>query len=447
MRFDVARQEWLVWAADRWVIDQTGVTNRYIEAVIEEMHRYAEGLPDQSEEEQAFRGSWLRWWKSSSTDSRIRAVKSVAATRPAIPVLPEELDADPWLLNCLNGTLDLRTGELQPHSKADLITRRCPIEYRPAAECPTWEKFLRSAMQGSEEKVRFLQRTCGYSLTGLTVEQKFFILYGAGRNGKSTFLNGLRMVLGDYARNAEAQTFLQQDGRHVRQDLAVLQGVRLCSTSEIDDREQLDEDLLKRLTGGDPITARFLYSRREVEFTPELKLWMAVNRRPQIRGQDDGIWRRVVLIPWLWQVPEGQVDPHFLSKLEAEKEGILAWIVRGCLEYRRLEGLSVPPEVSEAATEYRNDQDFLHDFLEDCTAASPDRSVTVGDLYRCYAAWSRDLGLRPVAARTLSIRLKERGMTQQRTGSARYWSRLWLTDDGARLANRPVKEEWGSAYR
>lgn len=446
IHFDVARGEWLVWDDSRWATDQTGVVNRYIERIVDDIRRFAESLPEGSEEEQSIQDAWFRWWKQSSTDGRTRAVRSVASSRAGVSVLPEHLDSDPWLLNCRNGTVDLRTGDLQDHSRGDLITRLCPVDYRPDAKAPTWLAFLRSAMLGSDELVTFLQQACGFSLTGLTSEQKFFILHGAGRNGKSTFLNALRMVLGDYARNAEGQTFLRQDSRHVRQDLAVLQGVRFCTTSEIQDSEQLDEDLVKRLTGGDPVTARFLYSKRETEFVPELKLWMAVNHRPQIRGQDDGIWRRVVLIPWDWQVPPSEVDPHFLSKLSEEREGILAWLVRGCQEYRREGSLALPEAIAKATSDYRDDSDSLRAFIEDCIVPSADRSAPVGDVYRVYAQWAKEIGQRPVSVRTLSVRLKERGWKQDRTKATRYWQGQWLSDAAYRLLQKPQREESWAAY-
>ncbi len=441
LRYDVHRDIWLIWDGRRWAVDETGQAHRWMEAVVGSIQQEAEELTDEADKKR--RAQVSAWWHASSTNFKIEAALSVARHRDGVPVRAEDLDRNPWLLTCLNGTVDLRSGELRPHRREELITSLSPFDYDPSAECPEWLGFLRFITKEDEELSGFLQRAVGYSLTGSTREQAFFILYGTGRNGKSTFLNAVRRIAGDNARNTEASTFLRQDGRTVRQDLAALRGARVVTTTEIRDGDLLDEELIKRLTGGDPITARWLYSRHEAEFVPTAKVWFAVNHKPRVWGQDEGIWRRLLLVPWEVAIPEESVDKDYALKLEAEARGILAWAVRGAIHYLKV-GLQPPTRVRVATKDYRQESDFLADFLSDCTEASAGESVTVGDLYRCYSSWCKDLGLKPASATRLSLNLKERGFAQARTKASRYWSRLRLTEQGSSLVYRaPPREEWG----
>ncbi|MHB8430209.1 MAG: phage/plasmid primase, P4 family [Acidimicrobiales bacterium] len=444
VRYDCTREGWLVWDTHRWGLDETGQAYRQAERVVDAIHTEAaqQDGTDLGKE-------LLRWWRSSSTDRRIKAVLEVSSHREGVPVVARDLDRDPWIITCLNGTLDLRTGEIREPRQSDLITTLCPVEYRPEATCPKWETFLLEAMAGDKELVGFLQRAVGYSLTGSTREQVFFLLYGTGNNGKSTFLNRLRGVFGDNSQNLESKSFLSQKSDRVRQDLANLRGARLVTTSEIEDGDQLDEDLVKRLTGGDPITARWLFARRETEFTPTLKLWMAVNHKPRIWGQDEGIWRRVRMIPWLVTVPPDRVDKEFGARLDAEREGIFAWMVRGALEYQK-HGLIAPQSVTDATKEYREESDILFDFVKECTEKSKvgGPSLPVGDLYRAYCGWSRDAGdRRPLSAKGLGMRLRERGWKQDRNMVTRYWTGVTLTPKGLEYSDRPVREEFGASGR
>jgi putative DNA primase/helicase len=442
--YDVDREGWLVWDARRWVADDTGEVYRWMEECVDSIAIEAEAAEGHQ------RKQLTSWSRTSASNARIRASLEVARNRLGVPVRAADLDRHPWKLTCWSGTVDLKTGTLGTPDREDMITTLCPEAFKPTAEaapCPRWVEFLGTVMNGDLQMVDFIQRALGYSITGSTREQVFFILYGTGRNGKSTFLNAVRSVLGDNARNVEASSFLKQETTRVRQDLASLRGARVVTTSEIEDGQQLDEDLIKRITGGDPITARWLYARREVEFIPTLKLWMAVNHKPRIWGADEGIWRRVVMIPWEVQIPEDKVDKDFAEKLTSEREGILAWMIHGCREYLRL-GLSPPIKVTAATKDYRAESDRLGDFLTDCTLSADTESVSVGELYRCYQNWSRDLGEKAVSARSFSIRLKERGFSQSRTKTARYWAKIRMTEDGSKLAaSRPLHEEWGTSYR
>lgn len=450
VHYDVARQKWLAWDGRRWAVDETGVVRRWTEAVLSAIISEADSAESKGDRQGEDRAEALRkWWARSSTDAKIASCLAVASHRPGVPVMPEDLDPDAFLLTVSNGTLDLRTGELQPHRPGDMITRLVPVSYNPSARCPTWEQFVLDAMMGDADRAAFLQRAVGYSLTGSTREQVFFLNWGAGNNGKSTFLDALRSVLGDYSWAASSGTFLRQDTQHVRQDLAVLRGVRLCTTSEIEDGQRLDEDLVKGITGGDPIQARYLFSKTEAQFKPELKLWMAVNHKPQIRGQDEGIWRRVVLIPWEWQITEAMRDRDFAAKLAEEREGILAWAVRGHAAYEA-QGLSIPESISRAAREYRAESDFLEDFIRDAfdpatkgAALRDHAAVSVAEAYCALKGWCAANGEKPPSQRWFSIKLKEKGFTQDRNKTTRYWV-VSLSDAGhnfVRDGARPVREE------
>lgn len=450
VHFDVARQKWLAWDGRRWACDESGVVRRWTEEVLTGIMREAEAAERAGGRSAEVRAEHLRrWWARSSTDAKIASSLSVAAHRSGVPVLPDDLDPDPLLLTILNGSLDLRTGELQPHRPEDLVTRLAPVSYVPTAACPTWERFVMDAMMGDSERAAFLQRAVGYTLSGSTREQVFFLHYGTGRNGKSTFLNALRGTLGDYAWHADSGTFLRQETQRVRQDLAVLRGVRLCTTSEIEDGQRLDEDLIKSLTGGDPIQARYLFSRTEAQFHPELKLWMAVNHKPQIRGQDEGIWRRVVLVPWDWQIPETQVDKDFTAKLDEEREGILAWAVRGYMAYAAI-GLAIPESIARAAAEYRSESDYLNDFISEAfdqetkgRAEKERGAATAAEVYSAYKGWCEANGERANSQRWFGLKLKERGFLQLRNKTTRYWS-VSLSPTGSSLASastRPTREE------
>ncbi|MCI4317318.1 MAG: phage/plasmid primase, P4 family, partial [Thermoplasmata archaeon] len=384
------------------------------------------------------------WGKRSSTKARIESCLAIASHREGVPVLPDDLDKDPWLLNVRNGTLDLRTGELRTPEPNDLITRVCAVRYDPKASAPTWEGFVSDAMMERADVVSFLQRVAGFSLTGSNREQRFLIHWGGGNNGKSTFLSALRSVLGDYAWHAESGAFLRQETPRVRQDLAVLRGVRLVTTSEIEDGKRLDEDLVKRITGGDPIQARHLYSRVELQFVPVCKLMMAVNHKPAIHGQDAGIWRRVLLLPWEWSIPDDRLDKDFLPKLGAEAEGILAWAVAGCRDYLTLNGLAPPETITKASASYREESDSLAEFLSEALEeGASGMETTSADVYGAYRGWCVAHHEKPLSARLLGRALTERGYVPHRTKTARYW-KLSLSADGQRYlvsVQRPLREE------
>lgn len=404
--------EWLVYDGKRWARDQRRRVMRLAKETAVAMLNDAAGIPDSKERDAA-----IDWARRCLSEPKLRAMVSLSRSEPGVSILPAELDADPWVLNCSNGTLDLRSMELRPHRREDLVSKLAPVAFDPGATCSTWEHFLHVVMGGNETLIAFLQRAVGYALTGDTREHALFLLYGTGRNGKSTFLGALADVLGDYARKAEAETFLASDrgANGPREDLARLAGARLVTAIEVDQGRRLAEAMVKEATGGDRVTARFLF-RDSFEFLPQFKLFLAANHKPVIRGTDDGIWRRIRLIPFEVQIPEDQIDRVLPEKLRAEAAGILAWAVRGCAAWQE-SGLGCPSEVLDATATYRNEQDPLADFLATRCMIGPGYEIEAGRLFAAYEAWCSAEGEKPLPRRTFGTRLTERGVNPGRKPS------------------------------
>jgi putative DNA primase/helicase len=351
----------------------------------------------------------MTWALKSESAPRVNAMLDLARSEPGIPVLPEELDRDPWLLNCPNGTLELQTGKLREHRRENYVTKLCPTEYHQDAPCPTWESFLASILPatgdaaeepGDTELIGFLQRLLGYCLTGDVSEHILPILWGCGANGKSTLVNAVMGVLGtDYVLKANHELLtLRSGGRHPTEQ-AQLHGKRLVVASESAAGELLDESLVKDLTGGEPITARRMKGDFWT-FWPTHKVWLLTNHKPHVYGNDHGIWRRLALLPFevtFWNADDAAVrakklpenlrqDKRLPAKLRAEAPGILAWAVRGCLGWQR-RGLDIPARVSQATGAYRDEQDRLGDFLAEQCRQAPDLRVRAQDLWQCYLRW------------------------------------------------------------
>jgi putative DNA primase/helicase len=361
---------------------------------------------------------------------------ALARSESGIPVTVDQLDRNPWLLNVNNGVLDLRTGDLRSHRRQDLMTRFAPVRYDPEATCPTWLAFLDRIMNGNQNLIQFLQRAIGYTLTGSARERVLFMLHGGGANGKSTLLETISTLLGDYAKSTRAETLLVKtyDGG-IPNDLAALKGARFVSTSETEDGKRLAEALVKALTGGDTISARFL--RGEFfTFRATFKLWLATNHKPTIRGSDNAIWDRIKLIPFEIRIPDEEQDKELPAKLQLEQPGILAWAIRGCLDWQRLHGLGEPLEVRVATANYRQDMDVVATFIEDCCVAANGAQVPAKQLYDAYRSWCEQSGERPVTQKTFGLRLQEKGFRPGRARSNGEQFRTWIGVGLAGLAQQ-----------
>jgi putative DNA primase/helicase len=317
------------------------------------------------------------------------------------------------LLGVSNGVIDLRTGRVRDADRDDYITRLAPIAYDREAEAPRWNAFLAQVTGGDQELAAYLKRAVGYSLTGQTVEQCLFLLFGLGANGKSTFLAILRALLGDYAASTDVQTWMARDRSGPNNDLAALRGARVVVSSEVEDGTRFAEVLLKLATGGDTLKARFLYSEF-FEFRPTFKLWIAANHKPVIRGDDLAIWRRIRLVPFTVTIPPEQQDRNLEASLRDELPGILNWAIEGCLEWQR-HGLTTPAAVQAAGNDYRAEMDHFSQFLDECCVLDPKRTVRAVVVYDSYTGWCRTQGIEhPRTLPRFWSKLAERGITKLR---------------------------------
>jgi len=414
---------WLAWDGRRFKPDGGGVeVERRAKATVLTIYAEAGAASDAGE-----RKNLSRWAQQSEAASTIANSIRLARTEEGITVEPSQLDADPWLLNVANGTIDLRTGDLRPHRREDLITKVVDIVYGDPDEvaCPTWLALLERILP-SDELRGFLQRAIGYSLTGDTSEQVLFMCIGVGANGKTTTLDGCSRLLGDYGRRTDFGTFLAQDQEHVRNDIAALAGARFVYAMEVEQGRRLSEVVVKELTGGDTISARFLH-REFFEFTPQFKLWLAANHKPEVRGTDHAIWRRIRLIPFTVTIPEKEQDRQLPDKLRAELPGILAWAVRGCLEWQK-HGLAAPEEVRQATLAYREEQDLLGGFITDRCQVATGNKESAASLFDEYVTWAQDSGEQPVTKRTFGRLLRDRGFVDSKgTAGVRMWVGVCLS--------------------
>ena len=318
---------------------------------------------------------------AASESSRARSsMESLARSESGVPILIDDMNRDPWLLNVLNGTIDLRTGDIRDHAPSDLITRCAPVVYDPKAKCPMWRRVLDRCIPDTEVS-QFLQRAVGYALTGVIAQHGFFFLYGRGANGKSTILNTVLKLLGDYARTVPVEMFIEAQGDRHPTEIADLHGVRFAVTSEAPLGKSFDESKLKKLTGGDRLEGRRM--REDFwQFEPTHKLFISGNHRPRIKGQDDGIWRRVYLIPFNVQIPASEQNPDLTASLAEELPGILNWAIAGCMAWRAC-GLAPPESVQAASDDYRQSQDALADFFDACCDICPqDADPSIRAQYR-----------------------------------------------------------------
>ena len=413
---------WFVWAGTHWERDETGAVERRAKDTVRSIHEEAARVADDDE-----RKELAKWAMASESASRLRAMISLAKSEPGIPLRVEDLDADPWLLNCENGTVDLRTGELKEHNREDLITKVAPVEYDPQAEAPTWEAFLARALP--DESVReFVQRAVGYSLTGVVKEKVLPFLYGPKDTGKTTFVETIMGLLGDgYAQPAAPDLLLAKGGNSHPTELADLLGKRFVATVEVQQGRRLAESLIKQLTGGDRIKARFM---REDFFTfrPTHKIWFAANHRPVVRGTDDAIWGRIKLVPFEVQIPESEQDKGLPEKLQAEAGGILAWAVQGCLEWQRRGNLGEPEGVQAATREYQEEMDPLADFFDEQLRFDPEAWTSKKDLQQSYKGWCEQAGQKQLDWNIVADRLKELGCVRKRRHGRHGWLGVGLRE-------------------
>jgi putative DNA primase/helicase len=365
--------EWLIWNGKHWEKDG----KREIEAIAAKTLR-------KLHQGDKFEQAWAK-----KCERRSIRMNSILDMRPMVSVKKTEFDAHPYLFNCANGVVDLNTGKLLEHDRELLLTKISKVKYDNNAECPNWLRFLDSIFEGNQEIIDFLQKAIGYTLTGDISEQVMFFLYGNGRNGKSTFINTIQTLLGDYGRQTNSDTFIKKkNDNSINNDIARLDGARFVSAVESEEGQQLAESLVKQITGGEKISARFL--RQEFfEFAPEFKVFFTTNHMPIVKNNDNGIWRRIRLVPFTVTIPKEKIDKELPKKLEKEMSGILKWAVEGCLKWQR-EGLGEPESVRKATENYREDMDILGPFLKEVCLINPLAKVETKVIYEKYKKWCFD---------------------------------------------------------
>jgi P4 family phage/plasmid primase-like protien len=433
LRYCFPWKRWLTYGGTRWAEDETGEAVRRVKQTQAGLYRWAaaqlKALGEQQGEDEKRAGKvaalnkllahCLKWEDAR----RVAACLDMARSEPGIPVMPAELDAHPFLLNVLNGTLDLRTGKLRGHRREDMLTKLAPVEYHRDATCPLWERSTLRWMDGNQDLVTYLQRVVGYGLTGDVSEQSLWFFYGTGANGKSTFLLTLLAMLGDYAMQAVSDLLMVKNHEAHPTERADLFGKRFVVTIETEEGKRLAEALMKQMTGGDKMRARKM--RQDFfEFDQTHKIILAANHKPVIRGTDHANWRRIKLVPFTVTIPDEEKDKNLPDKLKAELPGILAWAVRGCIEWQR-HGLGEPDEVRQATTAYQAEQDTVQGFLDDCCFVHTSAAVNSSALLDAYHKWSGDKLMTPPAFRE---RLKDKGFPapQRGTGGAYFWKGLGL---------------------
>ena len=333
----------------------------------------------------------LAFMLASESRKAINAMMALAACEDDVPILSDDMNKDPWLFNCQNGTIDLRTGMLRGHRKEDLITQLCPIDFDPNAECPLWDSTLELFFAADRALIEYWRKICGYCLIGVIRDHIMPVAYGKGENGKSTILGTLMDVFGcDYAMKCPPDMLMAKKTDTHPTDRADLFGKRLVVAIETEAGRRLNETMVKELTGGDRIRARRMHENFW-EFSPTHTLLMATNHKPGIRGNDHGIWRRLKLIPFAVTVKGKRAIKDMPEKLRAEYPGILAWCVRGCLKWQT-DGLEDPSKVQEATEEYREEQDRIGAFLAEHMVEGPNYRVKARELYTRYKTWCEQSG-------------------------------------------------------
>ena len=385
LRFDHRRGRWLVWAGHWWRDDDTRAVRRLAKEAARGRYGQATAIGSLQD-----RTAEAKFAIASENRQRLDAMLLQGQSEPPVADAGDRWDADPWLLGADNGVVDLRTGALRAGSPDDRITLHTSISFTPEAACPRWERFLDEVFASDEELIAYIARAVGYSLTGDTSEQCLFTCYGTGSNGKSVLLNIVRSIAGTYAANTPFSTFELRSRSGIPNDLAALAGRRLVTASETGEDTRLNEGRLKAITGGDPITARFLHGEF-FTYQPVAKFWLAVNHKPRVNDDSYGFWRRVRLIPFVRQFGT-DADPHLLEKLTAELPGILAWAVRGALAWQD-RGLQPPAAVTAATETYRAESDPLADFIERDLIEGDGFVVNATAAYRAYKSWAADAGL------------------------------------------------------
>lgn len=414
---------WHHWTGTRWAYNKKGEAQQSLIQMLKTMHTQAFG--------NAARVTEI---SKMTSDSAQKGILSIASVLPTMAVGPDEIDVDPYLLNCANGTLDLRTLELREHDPADRLTKVTNAAYDPAAKAPTWDAFITEILPDPEVR-GFFQRYVGIAVLGLVREHHLAIATGVGANGKSTSVTALLYTLGDYGHMAEPDLFMKAKAspNSAAPALLNLMGRRFVVTQETEEGAPLAVALMKTLVGGDQITARGLYQPVPITFNPSHTALMVTNHLPKVPANDDALWRRLVVIPFDVVIPEEARDPELPEKLKLEADGVLNWIIAGYVDYTDNGGLRPPNKVKAATAKYRTESDDVSRFIEDTCYTAPDAKATRSDIWSAWIEWAAGAGVPRGQQKDLYDRLVHLGFTEFRTAKARGFRGLGIdavdTDD------------------
>jgi len=438
IRYCLEERRWYAWNGRIWDQRDKSVN------IIDYAKRTIGGIFEEAARSQdvGLRKELKRHGFKSEGNSSLKSMVELASADHRVWISPDRFDAQPFLLNALNGTIDLKTGALMPHRREHLLRTMIPVEYDPKADCPEFEKFVFNIMDSRIEMYQYIQKIVGYALTADTSEQIYFVLHGSGSNGKSTLLNVVSKLLGSFAKSISFTT-LTYFGDKARTDLARLVGARLVTCSELTQNKPVNEALVNAITGGDPLNARFNYGD-EFQFVPMFKLFIAGNKRPNIEGTNYGTWRRIRLIPFEVRFDEknGRIN-NYEQLLLQELPGILNWAIEGCMLWQK-QGLVQPEQIKQATTEYEAESNVLQTFLDEACSIDPNEKTLTSELYKRFVAWCVSEGQTPLGKREFNKRMQETGFQNKRKGGRDWWFGIGekvLTDSEA-LEDLAATEEY-----
>lgn len=431
LKYSYNRKKWYYWTGKVWTIDESGEIKKLADEICEDLKEEAWKIQDEDLQEAA-----LKFAKRTAGSAAKEAMIKECQHLYDVPASPEDFDSYLDFLNVQNGVVNLRNGELMPHDSRLMMSKICNCEYDVKKRKPKrWLKFLDEITNGDKSLQEYIQKSIGYSISGSNREQCAYFLYGMGNNGKSTFLDTIADMLGDYASNAQPDTLMLQSrlgssGGGANTDIARLKSARFVTCEEPTEGVRLNEGLLKQLTGGSKVTCRFLYGD-EFEYTPEFKIWVATNHKPVVRGTDIGIWRRIKLLPFEVNIPKDKVDKNLKYKLRQEFPQILAWAVEGCMKWQA-DGLSEPESVLDATKDYKQEMDVIACFIEQCVVIDydTDEKIPAADLFSVYSKWAKQNNEFAMSAKKFGIEVAKKLPEKGRNSKGMYYGKIKLTDYG-----------------
>ncbi len=439
-RFFTESESWRRFDGKRWTAEGKQPVHYDAIGITEEIKRLAIKAASSLDEKEA--KAVLAAAKKVRSHQKISAFVAIARSMPNLQGSYEQLDLQRRQLNVSNGIVDLETGILHKHDPEQFHSHLIDIDYDPDAKCPTWEKTVGSIFQHDESLIDYVQRSVGYSATGEVSEQVLFFLYGNGANGKSTFTEIIHQCLGSYAQKAPQCLLTKKKNDAPPAEVARLQGARFVAANETEHNTAWAESQLKELTGGDRITARYM-RENYFEFAPTHSVWVSGNHKPRVNGNDHGIWRRMRLIPFTHTFTDAEKDLKIMEKLEAEKEGILTWIVKGAMKWCA-DGLQTPDRVKETTAAYKREEDRVGNFLSDCVVIddkiSAAGSLTATEMYDHYKAHCEDHGLNAFSRPNLQKQLTERGLITKRSNGQRWVGTRSKTEADWEAEERLIEE-------